>query len=321
MSVSWIPSEAIEGITKLPFELGVGHYDDPPPDVVDDVDQLHATGAFRFANVLRAWIDVENGHIVGHGHAGRSYISPTLMAVGPVRVAFQPTPFPDLRSIPEVSPSEVSFVQVAGGRPGVPAPRVVRKNSYVTLAGPNVWTTLRLTMRADGSSAGVLTGASSFPRHWVYDNEGRLVAKSGMTDFEEWYGTAFDQSPWGAYDEAVMVTPAETALERQLSVTIMRRGAKPQIRRLRRGAVLTKQGERGHQLFLLLDGVLQVEVDGNAVGEVGPGAIVGERAILEAGTRTATLRAVTNCRVAVADRTQIDRGALRELSIGHRREG
>ena len=31
-SVSWIPSEAIEGLPKLPFELGIGHYDEPPPD-------------------------------------------------------------------------------------------------------------------------------------------------------------------------------------------------------------------------------------------------------------------------------------------------
>ena len=31
-AISWIPSEAIEGLPKLPFELGVGHYDEPPPD-------------------------------------------------------------------------------------------------------------------------------------------------------------------------------------------------------------------------------------------------------------------------------------------------
>jgi len=31
-AISWIPSEAIQGLPKLPFELGVGHYDEPPPD-------------------------------------------------------------------------------------------------------------------------------------------------------------------------------------------------------------------------------------------------------------------------------------------------
>lgn len=28
-SISWIPSEAIKGVTKLPFSMGVAHYDDP----------------------------------------------------------------------------------------------------------------------------------------------------------------------------------------------------------------------------------------------------------------------------------------------------
>ena len=35
-SVSWIPRDAITGLTKLPFDLGVAHYDLPPPDVMTD---------------------------------------------------------------------------------------------------------------------------------------------------------------------------------------------------------------------------------------------------------------------------------------------
>ena len=31
-SITWIPSEAISGMPKMPFELGVAHYDDPPPE-------------------------------------------------------------------------------------------------------------------------------------------------------------------------------------------------------------------------------------------------------------------------------------------------
>jgi hypothetical protein len=60
-SVSWIPSEAITGMTKAPFELGVAHYDDPPPDVIHDLGALQAADRFRFANELRAWIDVADG--------------------------------------------------------------------------------------------------------------------------------------------------------------------------------------------------------------------------------------------------------------------
>ena len=31
-AILWIPSEAVSGVTKLPFQLRVSHYDDPPPD-------------------------------------------------------------------------------------------------------------------------------------------------------------------------------------------------------------------------------------------------------------------------------------------------
>jgi hypothetical protein len=29
-SLSWIPSEAVEGSTRLAFDAGLAHYDDPP---------------------------------------------------------------------------------------------------------------------------------------------------------------------------------------------------------------------------------------------------------------------------------------------------
>ena len=42
-SVSWIPSEAMSGPLRVPLDLGIGRYDDPPPDTLDDLaapDQL-----------------------------------------------------------------------------------------------------------------------------------------------------------------------------------------------------------------------------------------------------------------------------------------
>jgi len=65
-AISWIPSEAIEGLPKLPFELGVGHYDEPPPDQVSpaDLGKLRDEDRFREANLLRGWIEVEDGKIV-----------------------------------------------------------------------------------------------------------------------------------------------------------------------------------------------------------------------------------------------------------------
>jgi CRP-like cAMP-binding protein len=155
----------------------------------------------------------------------------------------------------------------------------------------------------------------------VYDDAGRLAAKSGLIDFSTWYRDAFGKhSPWGDADSPALVTEVETALERALSTTIMRGGAKPKVRKVKPKATLVKQGDEGQDLFLLLDGVLRVDVDGEPLAELGPGAVLGERAVLEGGRRTATLTAVTACKVAVAKADQIDRSALAEVSTGHRRE-
>ncbi len=320
-SLSWIPPEAVHGMTKLPFDMGVAHYDAPPPDVLDDLERLRRADAFRFANELRAWIDVDGDRVVGWGQAGRGHIGSTTVQLGPKAVVFAAVAFPDLQPPPQVSQTSVRFVQTAGGRTGVPAPRTVRRPPFVQVAAPLAWSTLALTIRTDGSSDWEVMGASAFPRHWFYDDTGGLVAKTGMIDFKGWYRTAFGRhSPWGDEDSPALVTVAETALERQLSASIMQAGAKPTIKNLGEGRTLVEQGERGDSLFVLLDGVLAVEVDGEKLAEVGPGAILGERAVLEGGTRTASLRAVTRAKVAVAASGQVDADALAELSRGHRRE-
>src|SRR5437667_216642 len=126
-AISWIPSEAIEGLPKVTFQLG-------PKDVI-------------FAGV----------------------------------------PFDTLRSEPEATDDAVRFVQTVGGRAGFPAPRRVRGKPFFRVNGATAWTTLALTIRADGSAEHELVGASPFPRHWVYDDAGRLVQKAGTIDFAEWY--------------------------------------------------------------------------------------------------------------------------------------
>lgn len=319
-SITWIPSEAIKGMTKMPFQIGVAHYDEPPPDVLDDLEALRAADRFRFANRIRAWIDVEDGRIVGHGQDDLGMIGSTTMRLGSREATFAAVPYPNIVPEAEVGPSSVRFVQTAGGRTGVPAPRTVRKPPFVQITAPTAWTTLALTIHADGRAEHELVGASPFPRHWLYDSDGKLTAKSGTIDFKDWYKNAFGKhSPWGDEDSPALVTAVETELERQLSVGIMR-GKKPKIAKVKKDKTLTEQGQPGDELYVLLDGVLSVEVDGTALADLGPGAVLGERAVLEGGTRTATLRAVTNCTVAVASAGDIDLAALTELSGGHRRE-
>lgn len=98
-AISWIPSEAIEGVTELPFEAGIFHYDAPPPDHLDEstLEQLHAADAFREANHLRAWIDVKDGKITGFDHASRSLIGVTRLKAGPFQATFPAISMPVLR--------------------------------------------------------------------------------------------------------------------------------------------------------------------------------------------------------------------------------
>jgi hypothetical protein len=321
-SLSWIPSEAVTGGTRVAFDAGFTHYDEPPPAELGDIERLRASSRFRFANVLRAWIDVDDsGRITGSGYSGCGLMGSTMVKLGVLRHRFLAIKLPDLQSDPQSGDGWVRFVQTAGGRAGLPAPRRVRRRPYVQWQAPLVWTTLSLTVHADGKAEFALTGASRFPRHWVYGPDGQLSHKSGLTDFGDWYRKSFARhSPWGDEDSPALVTAVETALERSLSVQLMQGGAKPAVRRVKAGEVLVRQGEPATSIYLVLNGIIRVDRDGQRLAEYGPGAILGERAHLEGGVRTSTLVAVTPCQVASVEASQFDRSALMELSRGHRRE-
>jgi len=320
-TLSWIPSEAVTGLNKAIFGTGFTHYDDPPPDVIDDLDVLRDEDRFRFANHLAAWIEVDGDRIVDAGYGGGCVMGATTLAVGPRQATFAAIAFDDIQAPPEIGASSARFVQTVGGHTAVPAPRRVTKPPFVKFEAPTVWTTMALTIDVDGTSEFELVGASTFPRHWVYDAEGRLAAKAGLADFKDWWRHSFGKhTPWGDQDSPALVTAVESALERELSTRIMRGGEKPNVRTYKSGSVLTEQGTPGDDVFLLLNGVVGVEVDGEPIAEVGPGAILGERAALEGGLRTSTLRAMTKVTVAVTTSDQLAEDERVRLSEGHRRE-
>jgi CRP-like cAMP-binding protein len=62
------------------------------------------------------------------------------------------------------------------------------------------------------------------------------------------------------------------------------------------GETLMSEGDFGHCLFLIEEGAAEVSVDGTSVGEVGPGAVVGEVAVLASGRRTASVVATSPVR-------------------------
>jgi len=327
ISLSWIPSEAVTGSLKAAFDGGLAHYDDPPPGELAGpaaLAELKAASRFRFANQLSAWVETDGaGRITGAGYGADStgQLCETFVDVGPVHRSFQAIALPDIRKEPEHGDGWVRFTQTCGGKTGVPQPRRVAHPPFVQWQAPTAWTTLSLTLHADGHAELDVPGASRFPRHWVYDAGGKLARKSGLTDFSQWYRKSFGKhTPWGDEDSPALLVAVETALERQLSVQLMHGAAKPRVEAFPAGAILVQQGQPGTSVYLVLDGIVRVERDGEPLAEYGPGAILGERAGLEAGTRTASLVAVTRCKVASVDGTQFDRSALMELSGGHRRE-
>jgi hypothetical protein len=322
-AVTWIPSEAIEGMPKLPFELGITHYDAPPPDRLDegDLERLRDADRFREANELRAWVEVEDGKIVDSGYAGRALVGSTHIKLGRKSLAFAGVAYPLIQDVPEQGPDWVKFVQSAGGRMGLPAPRRVSGKPFFQIASASAWTTLQLIVYADGTAKHKLVGASPFPRHWVYDDEGKLVEKSGEIDFERWWRESFGpNTPWGGEDSPAVTSAVETELERELSRMVMASPQTLERREVEAGEALVEQDKPGTDLFLVLDGMLNVEIDGEVVAQVGPGAILGVRASTEGGLRTATLRAATRCRVVIVPQDVVDQAEMVAIASGQRRE-
>lgn len=61
-----------------------------------------------------------------------------------------------------------------------------------------------------------------------------------------------------------------------------------------RGAILMEQGEVGREAFLVVDGEVQIIVNGQVVGTAGRGSVLGEMALLDLRPRSATLKALTD---------------------------
>lgn len=323
-SVTWIPTDVFKKMLKLGMDLKLGHYDEAPPLKVNGLpalEELRDADRLRMGNHLAAHVEFVDGAPVKAEYVGGSVVGSTRTGIGGAGVTFAGVPMPMLQREPEFGADSVRFVQTVGGRTGVPLPRKVARPPYVQWNAPIAWTTLALTVYADGRSEGELVGASVFPRHWIYDSAGAVVAKSGLIDTQNWLENSYgDATPWGAQDSPAIVSAVESELEHQLSHMLMSGGKKPRIREYPEGSVVAAQGEPGDSLLILLDGILAIDVGGEVLSEVGPGAVMGERAILESGVRTATLTARTPVRVAVAEVGAIDLTELEKLAEGHRRE-
>ena len=320
MSLSWIPSDSIPGLLRVPFSRGIMHYDPPPPLTLTDVDGMRRRGEFRFANDLSAYIEVDDGAITGFGYTGGKLMGLTPISAGPLRIMLPTKGNRDIQWQPAATPTEVTFVQTAGGRPGFSFLKPTWRWPFLVTRPFTIWTTLKLTIDVDGNAKGSLIGASPFPRHWLYDDAGKLIQKSALTRNQVWVRTAFGKhTPWGGHDDSPDVADPETPVERTLADAIMQ-NAHPTVREWHAGEFLFQQNEPAASVALVLDGIFEVRVDGSVVGQVGPGSVVGERGSLEGGRRTADLRAVTDARTAEVPAGRLDLELLSEVAQGHHRE-
>ena len=248
-AISWIPSEAIEGMPKLPFELGIGHYDEPPPDRLEegDLERLRDEDRFREANHLKAWIEVEDGKIVGHGQEGGGLVGVDDV---PPRVQGR-RPGRRLRHAPAGARGarQLRPLRADGRRArGVPGAAAGQRQAVLPHPVRDGLDDAGADDRADGESFHEVLGASAFPRHWIYDRDGNLVKKSGTVDFKAWYREAHgENTPWGGEESDAFVTVAESAFERELSRDLMTTGIDLDRRDPRGGRHADRAGRAGRR--------------------------------------------------------------------------
>jgi CRP/FNR family transcriptional regulator, cyclic AMP receptor protein len=63
------------------------------------------------------------------------------------------------------------------------------------------------------------------------------------------------------------------------------------------GEHLMREGELAHEMFVVLDGTLEVTRDGQPVATIGPGDFAGEMALLTRAARNSTVTATSDVRV------------------------
>jgi CRP-like cAMP-binding protein len=68
------------------------------------------------------------------------------------------------------------------------------------------------------------------------------------------------------------------------------------------GQLLTRQGTHGTEFFVVLEGAVSIEKDGQQIATMGPGDFLGEISLIDGRPRTATARAEGDVRLLVLGR-------------------
>lgn len=67
------------------------------------------------------------------------------------------------------------------------------------------------------------------------------------------------------------------------------------------GDVIFSEGEDADKMYLVIEGQVRLTVNGEPMSTEVPGGIIGEMALIDSGTRSATATAITDCTLAPID--------------------
>ena len=151
-SLSWIPSEAIEGAQRLAFDSGITHYDPPPPSEDMDVEAPPGRRPLPLrqrAAGLRSTSTRGTDRRLRLRRAAGSW-GPRPSASAGSGTASRPSSCRTSNASPSSGTDGSASCRPRGGRTGLPAPRRVRRRPFIQWQAPLVWTTLSLTLHADG---------------------------------------------------------------------------------------------------------------------------------------------------------------------------
>ena len=83
----------------------------------------------------------------------------------------------------------------------------------------------------------------------------------------------------------------------------------------RAGRVLMREGERGREFYVLLEGTAEVTRKGKKVAELGPGAMIGEMALVSGMPRSATVTSSSDVHLLVLTENRFRRLLAQHPSI------
>ena len=72
----------------------------------------------------------------------------------------------------------------------------------------------------------------------------------------------------------------------------------PDLRSFKRGETIFKQGDSADCMFALVDGSVEIQLQGTIIERIAPGGVFGEMALIDGQPRSATAVAATDCRIA-----------------------